>query len=279
MQSKLVEFLHEISRHLAYWFVTYKRIAGFMGFCVFGCLLLVNLLLFDGYGGLLFPVKSRGNMQTGLDLWASYVKYSTLDRKEQEEQIAVWREAFQPFIDLSSQYAIWDADAVQSAGRAGWMIASPRPENGQLFGDTTLPHYERIAIDATRMATDVQLVLLKRNRPTDPAIYYPERVLSIVAHAGHKVDTRVPAGQYNVIIVTGLLWSGDEYGFFPGGYGRLVQLSVKFGGTQDHLIETESGYKIEKRERRYRGYSFTLRPYRDGSPGFREVRMKRIKAR
>ncbi|MDL2264206.1 hypothetical protein LJC31_06090 [Synergistaceae bacterium OttesenSCG-928-I11] len=248
--------MNDLTHDLARFFVAHRRFARFIAASAFAMLLLANFFLYNDYRSLPLTAAKRGEMRSGEALWIRYM----MPRFSWEEERTAWTE------DASRAFA-----SLQTATTA---------RTGHYVGDADLPRAEPLVVDATRMKTDVQLLLLHSMTMRERAYIgevNPSRSVSVFARAGERAEVSVPAGSYNVVIVTGTRWSGDEYGLFPTGVGRSVRDAFEFGGVNRQLVEADYGHEVRSKEKKFRGYRFAPIPNKDGTPGFREVKMNQIK--
>ena len=255
---RILDFFTESAQQLARFLVAHRRFARFVAASAFGMLLLANLFLYNDYRSLPLSATRRGEMTSGETLWLRYMT----PRFSWEEERKAWR------MDVARDFA-----SLRTA-------VATRPQTGHYIGDASLVRTEPLVVDATRMKTDVQLLLLRSMTMRERAYIGevdPSRSVSVFARAGERAEVSVPAGSYNVVIVTGPRWSGEKHGLFPSGVGRSVGDSFEFGGVSRELVEADYGHEVRSKERKYRGYLFAPIANKDGSPGFREVKMKKIK--
>lgn len=151
----------------------------------------------------------------------------------------------------------------------------PAPSHGAYFGREGKPRSEPIEIDATRMPTDIQMTLYRYEMPKATGEH--EDAVTLFVGRGQKLQAQIPEGQYEILVVTGDKWYGEYFGLYPRGVGRGVGYGFQFGGTTGKIVQERGQIKVRETYRKYRGYGFVFLPYGDGSPGFSEVRVRRIK--
>lgn len=166
-------------------------------------------------------------------------------------------------------------DAELAKLRANLPDETPLPPSGVYIARKDLLATEPIEIDATKMKTDVQMVLfyylpMKRQNNFDWS-------LTIVVRRGEVLRAFVPEGMYEILVLTGDRWRGDEYGLYCDGIGRYIGHGFRFGGLIDQIGGGTDDLHIRKTRKKYPGFRFVLLPFKDGSPGFGEVKIKRIK--
>lgn len=212
----------------------------------------------------------EGEMRSGGKLWGELYGPNTRDPGERE----AWRKKIDAYAKIEE---IARRSPATLAEELKWAYpelppVQPLPPSGTFFGGHPRPRTEPFVVDATRMKSDIQVVLGEYYR----SVGRVGRILSFVVRRGEKVEVQIPEGIYNVLVVTGPLWLGERYGLFLGGVGRYVAGELQFGGEEKKIVFGSRTAEVEKR-RKTVGYDLVLLPYRNDFPGFERAMMKRLK--